>query len=296
MLKYWLIILGIYCVLPTAAQQSSFRLPKIPLTLCSSQEKAEYLGEHFWDCCDLSDSTLFMNPRLMLDYIYVLYRIPFPNAERGIVHLLNKAVKYPTSFEWIVFLFDRYLYDPFSPIHNENLYIPVLQYIVSSQTFDDLYKSRYKYQLEMALKNREGSMAVNFDYVLADGKQCSMYDLKADYILIYFNNPDCSECLDVKKKMTDSNILNLLIKKGLMTVLAIYPGEDIVLWKCVEYPFDWLNGYDKGGKLYARKLYSMKRMPSIYLLDKNKTVLLKEQDWDIVERFLKELRFTQIHQ
>lgn len=286
MFKHWLIIIGICSTLPTIAQQSSFHLPEIPSTLHSPQEKAEFLAEHFWDYCDFSDSTLFMSPKLMLDYIYVLSNVSLSNAESAIVHLLNKSVKYPTSFEYIVFLFDRYLYDPFSPIQNEDLYIPVLQYIVNSYVFDDSYKSPYKFQLEMALKNRQGDVAVDFEYSLVNGSTYHMYDLNTDYILIYFNNPDCSECAVVKEKMKKSNMINMLINKNILTVLAIYPGEDITLWKSTNYPTSWVNGYDERKRLYNQKLYSIKRMPSMYLLDKNKIVLLKEQNWNVIEMFL----------
>ena len=47
----------------------------------------------------------------------------------------------------------------------------------------------------------------------------------------------------------------------------------------------WGNGYDKGQVLTHGLLYDLSSIPSFYLLDKDKKVLLKDADWRQVTQF-----------
>ena len=73
-----------------------------------------------------------------------------------------------------------------------------------------------------------------------------------------------------------------------MKVLTIYPDEDLTLWRSRlgDLSSDWVNGYDKGQVLTHESLYDLSSIPSFYLLDKNKKVLLKDVNWSQVMRFL----------
>ncbi len=42
----------------------------------------------------------------------------------------------------------------------------------------------------------------------------------------------------------------------------------------------WINGYDKELTVLERELYDLKAMPTLYLLDKDKKVLLKDARWN----------------
>jgi len=41
-------------------------------------------------------------------------------------------------------------------------------------------------------------------------------------------------------------------------------------------PANWTVAHDSSGILYAKSIYDLKAIPTVYLLDKNKTVLLKD--------------------
>lgn len=76
---------------------------------------------------------------------------------------------------------------------------------------------------------------------------------------------------------------------GKMRVLALYPGEDMEEWKACapEPPSAWLNGRDASAGLNIKnRLYAIRDIPSLYLLDKNKRVLLKDADYIRLEAWL----------
>ena len=61
-------------------------------------------------------------------------------------------------------------------------------------------------------------------------------------------------------------------------MVDIYIDEEIDVWKerMSAYPKDWINGYDPDYIIRTDRLYAVRAVPSLYLLDGNKTVLLKD--------------------
>jgi hypothetical protein len=83
------------------------------------------------------------------------------------------------------------------------------------------------------------------------------------------------------------NIINMLkgeprisemISGGTLAVLNIYIDEDLQGWKdyMSVYPEDWYNGFDPDFIIRNDELYNVRAIPSLYLLDKEKRVILKD--------------------
>ena len=140
---------------------------------------------------------------------------------------------------------------------------------------------------QLAEKNRMGQPAIDFTYTLLSGKQGKMSGLKADYTLLFFYNPDCHTCIEIKNAMKHSLLLKEMVASGRMKILTLYPDEDVALWRSRlnELSDEWVNGYDKGQVLTHELLYDLSAIPSFYLLDKDKKVLLKDADWRQVLHF-----------
>jgi hypothetical protein len=70
-----------------------------------------------------------------------------------------------------------------------------------------------------------------------------------------------------------------LVNSGKLKILALYPDEDIETWKAYRsaIPPTWLNACDgTAAKKIKSKLYAIRAIPSLYLLDRNKRVLLRD--------------------
>lgn len=170
------------------------------------------------------------------------------------------------------------LSDPNSQLRNDELYIPLLEAVIASPFYDSVEKVRPRYRLEMASKNRVGRPAADFTYTLADGTQGTLYGIEAPFTLVYINNPDCHACEQIQAAMAASSVIGDRLAAGGLKIVAIYPDEDLVAWRKHrrEVPAQWINGYDAGLEIRRQALYDLQAIPSIYLLDKDKRVLLKD--------------------
>ena len=244
----------------------------------SIQNKStDSLAMHYWDDFDFANSNSEATESAFPDYLQMLSHCNPAAAEKSISALLNKAEENsPAAFDTITCLFEKYLYNPNSPIRNEELYIPVLRYICLSQSADFASKSRAAFRLNMTLKNRVGTIAADFEYVLRNGEKHKLSDVQAEYTVLFFNNPDCHDCARVKAVL--SSIVHPQIK-----IVAIYPDENVTSWEKTTYPETWINGQSHET---IHQLYDLKAIPTLYLLDKNKRVILKDAPvkriWEVV--------------
>jgi hypothetical protein len=78
--------------------------------------------------------------------------------------------------------------------------------------------------------------------------------------------------------MSASPEITALIASGRIKVVDVYIDEDLDDWMAhiPEYPTDWINGYDQDYRIRGDLLYNVRGIPSVYLLDANKTVLMKD--------------------
>ncbi len=253
-----------------------FRLPDVPSTLVAPEARAAYLSAHYWDLYDFADTALVHNPAVteqaFADYLQVLGVATPAEAARSVEILMDKAFSADSAvFAHFAGLAEKYLYDPNSPMRDEELYIPVLQYIDASDRIGDLHKLRPRDQLSMALRNRPGDIAADFTYTTARGRKARMHEVKGEYTLLFFNNPDCEDCRRIKEILIQWPAVGRAV-----TVLAVYPDADLGAWRKTEYPAEWINGYDEGETIRNQRLYDLKAIPCLYLLDRDKRVILKD--------------------
>jgi hypothetical protein len=72
--------------------------------------------------------------------------------------------------------------------------------------------------------------------------------------------------------------INSAIASGRLAVLNIYIDEDIKAWRdyMPVYPETWYNGFDPEFVIRNENIYNVRAIPSLYLLDNQKTVLMKD--------------------
>lgn len=211
----------------------------------------------------------------LVDYILCLKPSLVGEHMRALIH---RAETSRPVLDFFASVCEIVLHDPNSPYRNDEFYIPVLEVLVESPLMDEYDRIAPAYDLEMALKNRIGHKANDFVYTLSDGSQEHMYDIDTDYTLLMINNPGCPMCKQLTDDITSSPMLNEMLELDRLTILAIYPDEDLEAWR--EYqpymPRKWISGYDKGMILTQRRLYNLNAIPALYLLDSQKRVLVKD--------------------
>lgn len=274
--------------------KKGFTLPEIPQVLTGPEERAEYLAAHYWDNFDFTDTTLISKPEIteqaLVDFLNILPHVQIEKSRKALTGLMEYASSDSLMLIHFMELAEKYLYDPNSPMRNEEFYIPILNYIVSSPKLDETQKVRPQFQLERAMKNRPGEIAADFSYTLSDGSVAKMSSIKADYTILYFNNPDCGDCKRVKDYIKHSEVFSRMAKVNSipsLRILAVYPDADIPLWKRGDYPKLMINGFDAGQVITNQKLYDLKAIPALYLLDADKRVILKDASVEQIEAWLR---------
>ena len=66
--------------------------------------------------------------------------------------------------------------------------------------------------------------------------------------------------------------------------MVIYPDADSEMWKnrISRMPIGWIDAYSPDGEIADKLLYYLPAMPSLYLLDADKRVILKDASHETV--------------
>ena len=259
-------------------------------------ERATYAAGHFWDrftdtarvyVCD--SATVNGVPMAAVEsqmglFATLVGQMPLDEGGKAVARLFDRAEafgrKYPDSnvFEQLSRLTKHYLYDPNSPVRNEDLYGYYVDRLSKSDLIDNGYRMGYEWEARMCRLNRVGTPAADFSFTDTRGRVRTLYGLKAEYTVLIFGNPGCKACMEIMEAMDSTSEVAELISSGRLQVVDVYIDQEIDDWKAhiPEYPKTWINGYDHNYAIRTDLIYNVRGIPSIYLLDADKTVLMKD--------------------
>ncbi|MDR1722922.1 MAG: DUF5106 domain-containing protein [Tannerella sp.] len=270
---------------------ADFKRVEPPTFIVEPQGRADYLVIHFWDNFDFSD-TMYCHAPNITEQAFVNFIALFQHASRekvseGVDKLMTNAEADVVMYNYFFRQAEHYLYEPNSPMRNDEYYIPFLEHVVNAPIVKDVYKIRPKHLLEIAYRNRLGTKALNFTYTMASGQTGNLYGIKAPYTVILFFNPGCTECQRTIEMLKNSPALAAAVTSGKAKILAVYPDKDLAKWRehLDEVPPTWINGYDKSLDIKEKEIYDLKAIPTLYLLDKDKTVILKDTSTGEIQEF-----------
>lgn len=270
-----------------------YKVPEAPAMLAGQERIDDFYARNWWRDFDYSDTTQVALTdtaymvRLFADWATVLERVPDSVGVRSVEQVMDRASANKKTFEWFVMAAREVLADPNSQWRDDELYMPVLRVRIASPFTDEPTRERLRYRLDILSQNRIGHKANNIRYTLFDGFEGTLYGIKAEFTLVFINNPGCEMCRTVREEICASALLSGYIASGRLKVLAIYPDQDLDEWLRyrTEMPSTWINGYDRECVMRTRGTYNLSAIPSLYLLDKDKNVLIKDgTDVAMVER------------
>lgn len=288
----------------TVQQDRAFPQVSIPSAYSDPEERVAYAMEHYWDAffegSGRTDSARVLGvpngevEQALANYIGVLDQTPLPQAQKAMMRLFDalaaKQAADTSSHVYLAFTekVARYLYDPNSPMRDEDLYLPFVQKMAASPLTREDMRVAYRYEAQMCALNPRGSVAPDFVITLRNGTQVTLHSVRAERTLLFFSNPGCQNCKEIIDALQKDEIVQQLIRERFLVVMNIYIDEDLAAWRSYMpiYPKTWLNGYDAAHILRQDVLYNIRAIPSLYLLDAEKRILLKDAPLNRVQKAL----------
>jgi hypothetical protein len=243
MRKFFDIIVGLlFCAQGVCAQEAAFPYPEIPDEVEEPEARMTYLLEHFWQDYAFADSTA-MNREVgeqgMVDFLNFMQHADSVSAMQGASVFADSLETHPSAVPFFEGLMARYLGDSESPLYSDEVYVHLLRALPETP--------QRTWLLVQLAKNRVGSHAADILVTTADGKQMRLERIKAEQTLLIFYDPDCRRCqrLDAQLEQEPSIVQNPRLK-------------------VVRKDMNDLKGE-----------YYVPHTPALYLLDKEKRVVLK---------------------
>lgn len=230
--------------------QQSFPYPALPDTLRSVEQRAGYLSEHYWDNYNFADTLMLKSEEVteqgFVNFIDILGRFSPAIAQKGIAGFTQRAFKNTAAKERFESLIEHYFENPQSPLRNDRVYLLFLEEMKNSPCFDEVEKERLAFKIKTTNKNLPGDIAINFNFKDENGKSHQLSDYRDQKVILYFYDPDCENCHKVSAWLKQQTI-----------------PADIKLLKIIaDNPIS--------------HIYSLRAMPTIFLLDKGNLVVLKD--------------------
>lgn len=278
-------------------QQAQFPFPEIPATLTEPEARKSYLLTHYWEQFDFVDTTLVNNRDVteqgFVNFIALLADGTTPEelTRESLENWCAGFVGKDHARKVLTQTADDYLFNPNSPFYNEGLYGMYLEALLGKLPQTDAMRSAYRFKLELVRRNNVGDKATDFVYYLSDGSRHTLAatPVKSNRLLVMFYDPECESCHEVLLQMVADTALAEAVRAGKLSVLAVYTEGNDEAWRKAlpDLPKGWTVGTDHEA-VKTGALYDLKAMPSLYLLDGQKTVLLKDAAYEKIRAALQE--------
>ena len=275
-------------------QRVQFPFPEIPATLTEPEARKAWLLIHYWEQFDFADTTLVNNRDVteqgFVNFIALLADGTTPEdlTRESLENWCSGFVGQEHARQVLTQTADSYLFNSNSPFYNEALYGMYLEALLGKLPQTDAMRSAYRFKLELVKRNNVGDKATDFTYYQPDGTRRTLAttSVKNDRLLLMFYDPECESCHEILLQMAADTALAEAVRTGKLSVLAVYTEGNDAAWRKAlpDMPEGWMVGTDRE-VVKTGALYDLKAMPSLYLLDGKKTVLLKDAAFEEIRRF-----------
>ncbi len=284
-------------------------LPEPPSVISDPQEKTEYVVSNYWNeflektyPCDsniVNGVTADEVEKALGTYVTLLEKAcPIDFGRKAMASFFDKVEQFEAAdtssnvFEFFERMVPKYLYDPNSPVRNEDLYLPYVSRLASSDYSDPDMRPSYSFETNMCSLNMAGTPAADFTFTDLSGKRHTLHGVKAETTLLFFTNPGCPACKDIMEHLVADERIASLVASGRLAVVNIYIDDELDKWReyASVYPKDWYNGYDQSYLIRSDITYNVRAIPSLYVLDSEKRVVMKDAPAEVVLPYLDNLK------
>ncbi len=245
--------------------------------------KYEYYKNNFWKGIDIADPGLLRTPLLDAKIKEYLDKVIIQQSDSVIKEidlLIAQSEKSKEAFRFLLItLVNKYETSPMMDFDKVFVHIIEKYYLTgrADAWTDKKTLDKLRNRVNMIKPNLIGNDAPQLVMWDTLGNEINLHEIEAEFTVLYFYAPDCGHC----KKKTPVLYENYpdLVAKG-VEILAICTTTDAQEWKDFIKTNDlgWINLADLDNKTYVKYYYDVRSTPTVYILDKDKKILLKKID------------------
>lgn len=247
--------------------------PEVP---AGEADSLGYLLDHYWDGMIFSD-TLYSHSvdfmlRAMAGYIPALEAGDSLRRAEAVRSLMQRAEVDTLAYVRLMDLSEQLLYD--KGLYDE--YLPFAYAIVESDFPMEWDKARPEEQIRSIRLNRPGTLASDIPFETLSGDTMRISDLRGKPTILFIYNAPCHTCWGEAEEIDRSPVIGPLVMQGRVTVLALDKWGEKAIWHdiAVQLPPKWIHGANYTD-IDTMEHYIVESVPSVYLLDADGRVLLR---------------------
>lgn len=268
--------------------------PAIPITngKADSTYPFRYVKDHFWDDVLFNDDRLLRTPFFepKLDDYFKYYVSPEPDSIiEEVKYILLSARTGKEIYPYLLTKFtNKYMNPEF--MGQDKVFVYLFENFYAKGDTTILNAASRKTVIERAyslMANQLGKPAPVLNLTDTLGKATALYNIKADFTIVAFWDPNCGHCKDEMPRLDSfyhSKWKNLNVA---IYGVNIYENE-LPAWKkfiAEKKLVGWTHAYqtkaakdaeERSGAPSYRQLYDIFKTPTLYLLDKEKRIVAKQ--------------------
>jgi thiol-disulfide isomerase/thioredoxin len=264
---------------------------KTPVTRQDSIDNYQYYKSHYWDGISFMDDcvvrTPFFKTKLENYYQEIMPQSPdsiIKDIDYKLLLARNAPEVYKYMLNWLTdeYINPKYMGQDAVFVHLFNKYHSKgLSSWLNEKQMEAITRRAY-----MLMANLVGEKAANLELIDINGKINPLYDVKADYTVVSFWDPNCGHCKEEMPRIDSLYKANWKDKN--VKIYAVMTEADTMAWK--KYIADhnigyWTNVYQslemmmeekKSYQPSYKQLYDITQTPTLYLLDSEKRIIAKK--------------------
>jgi peroxiredoxin len=254
-----------------------------------------YIRDHYFCNTNFNDSVLIRTPYLtekVLNYIS-LFKSPAlleEEQEELYIAAVDTVMKKASVNEEVFYILAEYMVNGFESLQMYGVSEHITtQHILGGPCDRDDLPEHLRIKASGIQKLAIGMPAPDFDFTALNGGPRSLYQTESEFTLLIFWTVSCPHCTDMLPKLKLINDKYRQSKPGYFEVVAIAIETEKETWESFtgEMNLDFIHGSElKGWEAISPQLYNVIATPTLFLLDKDKKIVLKPNRLRVLERFL----------
>lgn len=280
-------------------------LHSIPKTHSDSLENYYNYKKHYWDGVTFMDERIIRSPFFLPKYEKYYREIIVQQSDsiiKDVDYQLLLARSSPEMYKFMLnWLTDEYINPKY--MGQDAVFVHLFNKYHSkglTSWLNEKQQETISRRAYMLMANLIGAKAADLEMIDTSGKSASLYNLKADYTIVCFWDPNCGHCKEEIPRL--DSIYKASWKAHDVKMYGVLSGDTKENLKPAWTKFindhnlgEWTHVYqtkemeasdNTAQKASYRQLYDVTMTPTLFLLDKEKNIIGKKLTWQQLDELL----------